>query len=207
MTDVLAPSVGKLAACIRVLASDKDGDVITAARGLVRMLKGAGTDIHAFAERIAKPNGGLTDAEMRKLYDAGYEAGVEADDLDLGGAQSFTEVLILFTRGFDLGDVCLRLLQFALILRSVALGFSGLLLFLCRLVAPLGVGPHLDVRNFLTPFEIAADSRNGLVVRLDLLADLSVGRLGGLLQQPRDQFSLLLGREVPPVKVKRVDVL
>ena len=36
MTDVLAPIVGKLAACIRMLSSDKDGDVITAARGLVR---------------------------------------------------------------------------------------------------------------------------------------------------------------------------
>src|SRR5262249_6920427 len=72
------PIVGKLAACIRMLSSDKDGDVITAACGLVRMLKGAGTDIHAFAERIAKPNGGLTEAEMRKLYDAGYEAGVRA---------------------------------------------------------------------------------------------------------------------------------
>jgi len=92
MTDVLAPIVGKLAACIRMLSSDKDGDVITAARGLVRMLKGADTDIHAFAERIAKPNGGLTDAEMRKLYDAGYEAGVRAVENKQHGSGDFHNV-------------------------------------------------------------------------------------------------------------------
>jgi hypothetical protein len=92
MTDVLAPIVGKLAACIRMLSSDKDGDVITAARGLVRMLKGAGTDIHVFAERIAKPNGGLTDAEMRKLYDAGYEAGVRAVENKQHGSGDFHNV-------------------------------------------------------------------------------------------------------------------
>jgi hypothetical protein len=92
MTDVLAPIVGKLAACIRMLSSDKDGDVITAARGLVRMLKGAGTDIHAFAERIAKPNGGLTEAEMRKLYDAGYEAGVRAVENKQHGSGEFHNV-------------------------------------------------------------------------------------------------------------------
>ena len=92
MTDVLAPIVGKLAACIRMLSSDKDGDVITAARGLVRMSKGVGTDIHAFAERIAKPNGGLTEAEMRKLYDAGYEAGVRAVENKQHGSGDFHNV-------------------------------------------------------------------------------------------------------------------
>ena len=92
MTDVLAPIVGKLAACIRMLSSDKDGDVISAARGLVRMWQGVGTDIHAFAERIAKPNGGLTEAEMRKLYDAGYEAGVRAVENKEHGSGDFHNV-------------------------------------------------------------------------------------------------------------------
>src|SRR6516164_6167834 len=58
----------------------------------LRMLKGAGTDIHAFAERIAKPNGGLTDAEMRKLYDAGYEAGVRAVENKQHGSGDFHNV-------------------------------------------------------------------------------------------------------------------
>jgi hypothetical protein len=93
MTDVLAPIVGKLAACIRMLSSDKDGDVITAARGLVRMLKVAGTDIHTLADRIENPNdGGLTDAEMRKLYDAGYQAGVRAVENKQHGSGDFHNV-------------------------------------------------------------------------------------------------------------------
>jgi hypothetical protein len=79
MTDALTPIANKLAACIRMLSSDKDGDIVNAARGLVRMLKGAGADIHALAERVENANGGeLTDAEMRKLYDAGYQAGMRA---------------------------------------------------------------------------------------------------------------------------------
>jgi len=93
MTDVLAPIVGKLAACIRMLSSDKDGDVITAARGLVRMLKGAGTDIHALADRIENSNGGgLTYAEMRKLYDAGYQAGVRVVENKQHGSGDFHNV-------------------------------------------------------------------------------------------------------------------
>src|SRR5215469_357453 len=93
MTDVLAPIVGRLAACIRMLSSDKDGDVIAAARGLVRMLKGAGTDIHTLADRIENSNGGgLTYAEMRKLYDAGYQAGVRVVENRQHGSGDFHNV-------------------------------------------------------------------------------------------------------------------
>jgi hypothetical protein len=60
-------------------ACERDGEVVAAARALVRTLESVGQDIHALAERMEKPNGSsLTDAEMRKLYDAGYEAGVQA---------------------------------------------------------------------------------------------------------------------------------
>jgi hypothetical protein len=93
MNDVLTPIAAKLAACIRMLSSDKDGDVVNAARGLVRMLKGAGADVHVLAERIEKPNGGeLTDAEMRKLFDAGYQAGVRAVESRQHGNGDFHNV-------------------------------------------------------------------------------------------------------------------
>ena len=76
MTDALAPIVNKLATFIRLLSSDKEGEVIAAAHAIKRTLKAAGADIHTLAERIEKPNGsGLTEAEMKKLYDAGYNAG------------------------------------------------------------------------------------------------------------------------------------
>jgi len=93
MTDALTPIVGKLAACNRMLSSDKDGDVITAARGLMRIFKGAGADIHVLTERIEKPSGaGLTDAEMEKLYNAGYAAGVRAVEDRQHGSGDFRNV-------------------------------------------------------------------------------------------------------------------
>jgi hypothetical protein len=93
MTDALGPIAGKLAACLRMLSSNKDGDIVAAAHGLMRMLKGAGTDIHALADRIEKPNGGsLTEAEMKKLYNAGYAAGMRAVENKQHGTGDFHNV-------------------------------------------------------------------------------------------------------------------
>ena len=62
-----------------------------AAHAIVRTLRRPpGADIHALAERIEKPNGnGITEAEMRKLYDAGYAAGVQAAEDKHHGAADF----------------------------------------------------------------------------------------------------------------------
>ena len=55
------------------------------------ILKSAGSDIHALAERIEKPNGNsLTEAEMKKLYDAGYAAGVQAAENRHQGIDDFS---------------------------------------------------------------------------------------------------------------------
>jgi hypothetical protein len=67
----LAPIAGKLKPLIRLLSSDQDGEVVAAARSLNRLLKANGSDIHAIADGIGQANGKLTEAEMRKLYDAG----------------------------------------------------------------------------------------------------------------------------------------
>jgi hypothetical protein len=76
MTDVLAPIATKLAIFVRLLPSDKDGEIIAAAHAIKRTLGAAGTDMHALAERIEESNGnGLSEAEMKKLYDAGYSDG------------------------------------------------------------------------------------------------------------------------------------
>jgi hypothetical protein len=72
------PLEQKLGTFIRMLASERDGEVVAAARAIVRTLKAA-ADIHVLAERVETADGSkLTDAEMRKLYDAGYDAGVRA---------------------------------------------------------------------------------------------------------------------------------
>ena len=69
----------KLGTFIRLLASEQDGEALAAARAIVRVLKSTGADIHTLAERVENVNGGkLTDTEMRKLYDAGFQAGMRA---------------------------------------------------------------------------------------------------------------------------------
>jgi hypothetical protein len=76
--DALTPIAGKLAALIRLLSSDRDGETLAAARALGRTLNSVGADIHALADRVEQANGGLTEVEMKKLYDAGFAAGLRA---------------------------------------------------------------------------------------------------------------------------------
>jgi hypothetical protein len=66
----------KLASSIRLLASDREGEILAAARAIPRALKAAGADIHTLAALVEQTGGGeLSEAEMKKLYVAGYEAG------------------------------------------------------------------------------------------------------------------------------------
>jgi hypothetical protein len=89
----LAPISGKLAQYVRLLSSNQDGEVVAAARAIVRTLKKSGADIHTLADRIEHANGGkLSEAEMKKLYDAGYDAGVRAAENKQHGAVDFHNV-------------------------------------------------------------------------------------------------------------------
>jgi hypothetical protein len=75
VTDLTAIT-GKLAIFIRLLASDKDGEVVAAAHALVRTLNGIGADIHDVAERIEHSgNGALSEHEMQEIYNAGIKEG------------------------------------------------------------------------------------------------------------------------------------
>jgi hypothetical protein len=92
MTD-LAPISNRLAALLRMLSSDKPHEVTAAANALIRTLKSAGSDIHEFADRVEKLNGGaLTEAEMRKLYDAGYAEGLRVAENKHHGSGDFVNV-------------------------------------------------------------------------------------------------------------------
>jgi hypothetical protein len=92
MTD-LTPIAGKIASLVRMLSSDREGEVISAVHALLRTLKSKGADIHALADRIEKPNGGaLTDTEMKKLYDAGYQDGVRAAENKMHGNSDFRDI-------------------------------------------------------------------------------------------------------------------
>ena len=73
MTDALASILNELRPLIRMLSSTNDGEVVASVRGLNCILKAAEFDVDVLAESIG--NRKLSDAEMRKLYDAGFEAG------------------------------------------------------------------------------------------------------------------------------------
>jgi hypothetical protein len=65
----------KLEKLVRLLSSDKEGEVVAAAHAIKRTLANAGSDIHELAERIK--GGKLSESQMRKIYEAGYDAGVK----------------------------------------------------------------------------------------------------------------------------------
>jgi hypothetical protein len=89
------PTAVKVAKLVRLLASDRDGEVLAVVEALKRTL-----DLHALADVIEKPEG-LTEAEMRRLYDAGFAAGLrKAEDAAHGndvfrsvdGSSSWNEI-------------------------------------------------------------------------------------------------------------------
>jgi hypothetical protein len=63
----------KLEKLVRLLSSDKDHEVLAAARAIQRTLSGAGSDIHELAERIK--GGKLSEADMKCIFDAGVQEG------------------------------------------------------------------------------------------------------------------------------------
>lgn len=71
----LTSIAGKLAKYIRLLASDKDGEVVAAARTMERALKSIGADFHCLAERVESPSGEVSETEMEKIYSAGIAEG------------------------------------------------------------------------------------------------------------------------------------
>jgi hypothetical protein len=90
--NALTPIANKLAKCIRMLSSDKAGDVLAAAQGLCRMLESVGADIHALAAIVEHGGGELNEAEMKKLYDAGYQKGAQDAENMLHGSDDFRSI-------------------------------------------------------------------------------------------------------------------
>jgi hypothetical protein len=71
--DAVMPQIVKL---IRMLSSRTEHEVLAAVRALMRLLTGAGLDIHALADRVE--HGGdekLSAGEMQQIYDAAYAKG------------------------------------------------------------------------------------------------------------------------------------
>jgi hypothetical protein len=80
----------KLGNLIRRLGSNNDSELLTTVHALRRVLKSAGTDLHAVAEHVERPNGnGLNEAEARKIFNAGYAQGVQDAENRAHGVNDF----------------------------------------------------------------------------------------------------------------------
>src|SRR5262249_61215432 len=65
----------KVASLVRLLASDKDGEIIAAARALKRTLESAGTDMNGLAHGIENlgKNAEVSKDQMKKIWDAAVQ--------------------------------------------------------------------------------------------------------------------------------------
>jgi hypothetical protein len=78
----------KVKKLVRLLSSPQDAEVIAAARALLRTLEADGSDIHELADAIG--SGKLSEADMRVLYDSGFQDGKRA--AENGNPPQFHEV-------------------------------------------------------------------------------------------------------------------
>ena len=70
--------IGKL---IKMPSSPNDGEVVAAARAILRTLAQEGADIHELATRV-EGGGKLSEADMRRVYDAAFAEGRRAAERD-----------------------------------------------------------------------------------------------------------------------------
>jgi hypothetical protein len=72
--NALAPIAAKLAKILPLLTSNRDGEVVSTARAIVRTLNSAGLDIYALVNCIE--NSDTNQSAFRAVYQAGYDAGL-----------------------------------------------------------------------------------------------------------------------------------
>jgi hypothetical protein len=69
----IEPVAEKLGKLLKLLSLPQEGEVLNAARPILRTLEGAGADIHELAACIE--GGKLSKADMQRIYDAAYQDG------------------------------------------------------------------------------------------------------------------------------------
>jgi hypothetical protein len=68
----------RLGDLIRRLGSTSDGEKLATVYAILRVLESGSADVHGFAEHVENLNGsGITEAELTKVYNAGYAQGVQ----------------------------------------------------------------------------------------------------------------------------------
>jgi hypothetical protein len=79
----------RLGDIIRRLSSDSDGERIAVLDALDRVLGSVGCDFHDFAAHVEANGAGINEADMRKIFDAGYAQGVQDTENKLHGVNDF----------------------------------------------------------------------------------------------------------------------
>jgi hypothetical protein len=75
MADKFDTIADKADPLIRMLSSNVEQEVLTAAKMLLRLLASVGLDVHALAERFKEKREPLNPAEMQRIYDTAYAKG------------------------------------------------------------------------------------------------------------------------------------
>jgi hypothetical protein len=75
---------------VRHLSSDSEGEVIATVNALKRLFEAAGVTFLDFADHIEHPNGNsVTEADLKRVYDAGYVQGVQDAENRHHGTEDF----------------------------------------------------------------------------------------------------------------------
>jgi hypothetical protein len=86
----ISPDVARISNVFRRLTSDQTGEVEAAMLALARVLKSIDRNIiFEVAERIEKP--GLSQDEMQKIFDAGYDKGIRIAEAKFHGDDDFSD--------------------------------------------------------------------------------------------------------------------
>lgn len=90
-----APIAGTIAQLVRFLGRSGDGEVLAAVEAIKRKLQSAGLGIHDLADFIERPiekPKGVSEADMKRIYDTGFRAGLEAAEKKHHGGNDFVNV-------------------------------------------------------------------------------------------------------------------
>jgi hypothetical protein len=73
--NAITPIAGKLGKLLKLLTSDRAGEVVAAARALMKTLDGAGLDIHALVANLGLDGKRFSEADAAEIYRRGVEDG------------------------------------------------------------------------------------------------------------------------------------
>lgn len=80
----------RLGDLIRRLGSTSDGEKLATVYAILRVLESGSADVHGFAEHVENLNGSsITEAELKKVYNAGYAQGVQDTENKQHGVNDF----------------------------------------------------------------------------------------------------------------------